>query len=254
LGKQIDRDRLASYGMPSKLIDTFDRMAKRGAFDVEPPDELLDRTLDACLALVEEEQSGPLVFPGRNYDWLFRSAVRSGIVGAKPSVIHLRHHGLCPLTMWDSNEFSGMRTICTRLAEPGGSAPLKIEVLRDPRSYTKSEYETLCRQYEEDPCDIVWVPHSAVSELGVQDMIVAEPIGVFSLRERPENPRIAIDLYLESQQPDPEAIAETKRTLLNLESVSVKRGRVLESRFEKCFVSPQGVKEAIAETFEVNGW
>src|SRR5216684_6650805 len=138
MSKTVDRDRLASYGIPSQLINTFDRMSKRGAFDEDPPEELLERTLKACLHQVAGAEEVPLIFPMRRYGRSIDPVVANGFYEMDPPVVHLRHHGLHHLGIWDSSEFTSVRAICSRLTESGGPSPLRIEVLRDPLTYTRA--------------------------------------------------------------------------------------------------------------------
>jgi hypothetical protein len=252
MSKSIDRERLAAYGVPSQLVDAFGRMSERGAFDEEAPEGLLARTLEACLAQVAKTETFPLVFPMRRYRRNIDPVVINGYYQADPPMVCLRHHGLGHLGIWGSNEFAGMRAVRNRLTEGEGAAPLEIEVLRDPATYTAEDGEMLWRQYREDPCDISWVPDRQVAELGIRDIVVAEPLGVFTLDRNPGNDKLAMRMYLESQQSDPELVYETREKLLGLKTVRVKRAGVFEPRFEEYFASPKGVLKAIASTYGTN--
>jgi hypothetical protein len=245
---------LAAYGVPAQLVDAFGRMSERGAFDEEAPDELLARTLKACLSQVPKTEKSPLFLPMRRYRGNIDPVVINGYYQADPPLVCLRHHGLGHLGIWNSSEFAGMRAVCNRLTEGEGAAPLEIEVLRNPATYTAEEGDMLWRQYREDPCDISWVPDRKVAELGIRDIVVAEPLGVFTLDRNPGNDKLAMKMYLESQRSDPEVVYETREKLLGLKTVSVKRAGVFEPRFEKYFASPKGVLEAITTIYGMDNF
>jgi hypothetical protein len=239
MGKSLDRDRLASYGTPPELIETFDRMAKRGAFDEEPPEELLERTLRACLEQVPENEEYPLILP----------------IPLEAPVVYMRHHGLRHLGIWDSSEFGGVREICRNVAASRHTIPLVLDVLRHPGTYSAADYETLWRQWRDEACDLSFIPGPAAAELGIRDIIVAEPAGVFSLSQTPPNAHMAVAMLMGSPCSDPHERYQTRMKLRDLsgKAVIVKRGGVFEPRFARYCVNPEGVAEAIAETYTMGG-
>jgi hypothetical protein len=238
--KPVNRERLASYGVPSQLIETFDRMAKRGAFDEEPSEELLGETLQACLKLVPESEEQPF----------FPPLVAPASYSADPRVVYLRHHGLHHLGIWDSSEFGGVREICRNVAASRQAIPMVLEVLRPPATYSGADCEMLWRQCREEVSDLSWISEPAAVELGTRDIVVAEPAGVFSLSEKPENAQSALAMLFRSPCWDPEERNEIRVKVHSLmqEAVVVKRGGVFEPRFAGYFSKPEGVAKAIAET------
>jgi hypothetical protein len=253
MGKLVNRERLTSYGVPSQLIETFDRMAQRGAFDEEPPEELLENTLQACLKQVPDSAEDPLLFPLPAWLRDPEPMVASGSCQADPQVVYMRHHGLRHLGIWDSREFGSVREICRNVAASRQAIPLVLEVLRPPATYSSVDCEMLWRQCREEVSDLSWIRGPAAVELGTRDIVVAEPAGVFSLHQTPENAQAALAMLFGSPCSNPEERNATTMKVQGLtsEAVVVKRCGVFEPRFASYFAKPEGVAKAIAETYAI---
>ncbi len=255
--RKVNRDKLRSLGVPEVLFEPAEYLTEQGAFEVEPPRELVESTITLCL----EELKSKLEFPMPTIDptailWpavrdcaaqLFRLGPLPATYAdalfyvsynvARPLLI-VENHDLVPPSFWRKEElvkareaFRQINTYARSLHRP---ASCRVMVLKScPDEYTSADMRELVSSLKEGTSDVYCIPSRDAGEFSKKDVVVVGDLRVLSISKKPSTVHEAEQMLLESKKEDStEALAlRTRIEVLTHHALPVKSNGVLVGEF-----------------------
>jgi hypothetical protein len=237
--RSVNRDELKELGFSEKDIAAAVRMEELGLFAIEPSDDLLERTITRCRALLPDPISVADRVPERSRIELgerYLASIRdlSPAVGASAEWSNFSHvqgwQGAClstlkfahetrerPFIMLDNHNViqprwwgsdTGFRSFWNAaevvnkiVARNGLPRAACFVILRpDPGDYSPNDLETIDEMIKTGTSDVWWIPYNHAGLYQARDLIVLGEDRVFELRGKPESPVVAIESFEEQSQ------------------------------------------------------
>src|SRR5260370_598758 len=118
--RKVNRDKLRALGVPEVLFEPAEYLTEQGAFEVEPPRELVESTITLCLeelkSSIKEGTSDVYCIPSRDAgefskkDVVVVGDLRVLSISKKPSTVHEAEQMLLESKKEDSTEALALRT------------------------------------------------------------------------------------------------------------------------------------------------
>jgi hypothetical protein len=226
--RTLDRTELRELGFLDELIDPAEHLAKRGAFDIEPPHALVEQTLNACLqALGSPDKAGIDVVPGLNaalvWQTIRESAAELSRLGrvpaayadglfylscnSEPPLVMVENHNLVTPMLWNQQEFTPIREACHLVNHAARSidrpVSFRVVVLKpDFSEYTKEEVGQIDALAREATSDVYWISQRAAGKYALKDTVVVGDLHVLSISDKPQSAHEAEQMLVRSKKED----------------------------------------------------
>jgi hypothetical protein len=275
--RKVDAVALRELGFPEDLIAEALRRQERGLLEVEPPADLVQRTIETCTHLFPRE-SGESQETKEPAWGLFHealgigrlapnpasfAAVASGLSNHyasslgfafkahKPPLVMLDNHNLIEPEWWQQDPiFRCMRTATgtvNHTVREHGIAPSALLVFLRPKvsDYKKAELAAIANMVAEASSDIWWTPYDAANPYAGQDVVAMGEKSLLKIDIRAETPLKAIQAMKTTT--DPDLVRKVRSDLLGYIShaTPVKVDGKLYGALAQTELSPQNVRNAI---------
>lgn len=271
--RKLNRERLRALGVPEVLFEPAEYLTERGAFDVAPPRELVERTVALCLDELKSKPQVPAsTVDPRELSWPIVRDCASWIANMgrfpaayaeapfyiasndAPPVLIVENHNLLPPSFWRKEELADIRetfrqinTCARRLHRPNSC---KVIILKDrPQEYTLTDWQEMASSFKEGTSDVYCISAREAGEFSMKEVVVVGDLRVMSMSSRPSSVHEAEEMLLKSKKEDTtEALAlRTKIEALTEQAVPVKAGGVLVGEFAD-LVSTDDPTKKVMET------
>jgi hypothetical protein len=269
--RTIDTDALRQLGFSEELIAEAVSREERGVLAIEPPADLVERTIAACAHLFPEdtgerkEAEDPLwapFYPARPPEpdlyalvsRLSNQYMRSlgyAFASRERPLVMLDNHNLIEPTWWKRDPiFRCMRdaagSVNSTVRNYGLDPSALVVVLRpDVRDYAKDELETIAAQVAEATSDVWWIPHDAAGPYADQDVVVLGEDSVLKIDGRAGTPLKAIAAMKTAT--DPTVVRQVRSDLLGYiaHATPVKVGGTLTGPLSRAELTTDVVRSAL---------
>jgi hypothetical protein len=280
--RTLDRTELRDLGFPDELIDPAEHLAKRGAFNIEPPHALIEQTLNACMQVLESrDEAGMDALPGLDaalvWQTLRESAAelsRLGPVPAayadglfylscnpEPPLVMVENHNLVTPMLWNQQELTPIRAACHLVNHAARSidrpVSRRVVVLKpDFSEYTKEEVGQIGALAREATSDVYWISQRAAGKYALKDTIVVGDLHVLSISGKPRSAHEAEQMLVRSKKEDSSQALKIRAEIEALVAlaVPVKTHGAFTSKFGTLLSGPglEGTSAAIKQVLETN--
>lgn len=237
--RRVNREELRQLGFSEKDIAAAVQMEELGLFALEPPTDLLERTIARCSSLLPDPKSLAESVPdlprleaaesyldllrdlspavGASEEWSHFSQVQ-GWQGACFSTlkfaretrerpfIMLDNHNVIKPRWWGSDTgfrsfWMASQVVNKIVAQSGLPRAACFVILRpDPSDYSRNDLETINEMVQKGNSDVWWIPYNRAGSYQGRDLIVLGEERVFELRGKPESPAVAVESFEEQVQ------------------------------------------------------
>jgi hypothetical protein len=278
---RFDAGELRDLGFPDELIEPARYLAERGAYDVEPPHQLIEDTLNACIEELESSSISvpvPVLQPQVMWHALRDSAAELSRLGRVPAtyadglyylycnnrapLVMVENHNLVTPVIWGARQFQDIRHACRVINRTARcfERPVsrRVVVLKpDLRAYTTDEIRQIALLARDASSDVYWISPETAGEFASKNAIVVGDMRVLSISEKPASASEAEEMLLNSTMNDPtQAIAiRTRIESLAECAVPVKTNGVLTREFQELLAGsdPAGPSKAIQQVLGMTG-
>lgn len=272
---RFDAAELRGLGFPDELIEPARYLAGRGAYDVAPPHQLIEDTLNACLRELESGSISvpvPALQPQVMWRALRDSAAELARLGRVPAtyadglfylscnlrapLVMVENHNLVTPAFWGARQFQDIRRACGVINRTARSferpVSRRVVVLKpDLRAYTTEEICQIAVLARNASSDVYWISPEIAGEFAARDAVVVGDMRVLSISEKPASAYEAEEMLLSSTMDDPvQALAiRTRIEALAERAVPVKTEGFLSGEFHELLAGsdPAGPSKAIQQ-------
>jgi len=271
----FDADELRDLGFSEELIESARYLSERGAYDYEPPYQLVEDTVNACLQELESTSIAvpvPALQPQVMWRALRDSHAELSRLGrlpasyadglfylscnVRPPLVMVENHNLITPAFWHAPEFLDIRQACRVINRTARDferpVSRRVVVLKpDLRAYTTEEICQVAALARDASSDIYWISPEIAGEFASKDAIVVGDMRYQCIVEKPSSASEAEQMLLSSTMDDP-ALALAIRTRIEALAelaVPVKTEGKLTGEFQELLAGPgpAGPSQAIQQ-------
>lgn len=228
--KSIDRDKLERLGFSQNVISSVERMDQLGFFELQPPDDLVDRTIEKCLPFLPtistSVEKPPVMM---NYgalinelsvaarasaewgefsdvqDWQYACLTTLEFAKAthKRPFIILDNHNVIEPAWWGHDTgfraFWNASQVVNKIAEKSNLPRSACFVVLRPtlHDYSDNDLDTIKDMVRTGSSDVWWIPFDRAGIYQRRDLIVLGEDRVLELDVKPDSPVAAMRSFRE---------------------------------------------------------